>query len=113
MDVSLIRQRYLSALEAGKSVEDATAIANGIAKPFRAKVELPPPPTGLAGKIGAGGAAHPLDHDWDGKAGGSQAPATDGDLPALRAEYQKIVGKRAFPGWDAVELRRRMAEATA
>ena len=34
----------------------------------------------------------------------------DNPLRALRAEYQEVVGKRAFPGWDETELRRRMAE---
>lgn len=48
-----------------------------------------------------------LDHDGDGKPGGSKAP--EGDLKALRAEYQDKTGKRAFPGWDEAEIRRRMA----
>jgi hypothetical protein len=55
---------------------------------------------------------HALDHDGDGRKGGSKAGAGD-DMQALRAEYQKVVGKRAFPGWDAAELKRRMAEAVA
>ena len=38
------------------------------------------------------------------------AEAAD-DLAALRAEYLRIVGKRPFHGWDAAELKRRMAEA--
>lgn len=40
-------------------------------------------------------------------------PAPDPALPGLRAEYAEKLGKRAYPGWDADELRRRMAEATA
>lgn len=32
-------------------------------------------------------------------------------LPALRKEYQKISGKRAFNGWDAETLRSKIAEA--
>ena len=49
------------------------------------------------------------DHDGDGKTGGSKA--ADEDLTALRREYQEKLGKRAFAGWDAAELRKRMAEA--
>lgn len=37
------------------------------------------------------------------------APADDRD--ELRAEYQTITGKKPFPGWDAAEIRRRMAMA--
>lgn len=51
----------------------------------------------------------PLDHDGDGKKGGSPKP--EGDVAALRAEYLAQIGKKPFPGWDADELRRRMAEA--
>jgi len=55
------------------------------------------------------GKPHPLDHDGDGEKGGSIAPPADDDLPALRAEYQQKMGKRAFPGWGAAEIRKRMA----
>lgn len=55
---------------------------------------------------------HALDHDGDGRKGGSKAGAGD-DMQALRAKYQEVVGKRAFPGWDAAELQRRMKEASA
>lgn len=34
-----------------------------------------------------------------------------GSLSALRAEYQKVVGKRPFHGWDAAELRAKLDEA--
>lgn len=37
------------------------------------------------------------------------APADD--LAALRAEYQDVVGKKAFHGWPADELRAKIAEA--
>lgn len=33
------------------------------------------------------------------------------ELAALRAEYQEVVGKRAFHGWDADQLREKIAEA--
>lgn len=35
----------------------------------------------------------------------------DEELAQLRAQYQDAVGKRAFHGWDAAELRSRIAEA--
>jgi hypothetical protein len=42
-------------------------------------------------------------------------PADDNDgdenpLKAVRDEYEQVVGKRPFHGWDEAELRRRMAE---
>lgn len=33
------------------------------------------------------------------------------DLKALRVEYQKVIGKRAFNGWDADTLKAKIAEA--
>lgn len=51
-----------------------------------------------------------LDHDGDGNPGGSAAPENTDRLKELRAEYQALVGKRPFPGWDEAELERRMAE---
>ena len=39
--------------------------------------------------------------------------ADDDDLAALRAEYQDVVGKKAYHGWSADELRDKIAEAKA
>ena len=50
-----------------------------------------------------------LDHDSDGKEGGSKTAG--GDLKALRAEYREVVGKQAFNGWDAATLREKMKAA--
>lgn len=33
------------------------------------------------------------------------------DLTAMRAEYQEVVGKKAFHGWDADTLREKIAAA--
>jgi hypothetical protein len=41
---------------------------------------------------------------------GSGEPVGD-DVAALRAEYEAKLGKKPFMGWDADELRKRMAEA--
>lgn len=40
----------------------------------------------------------------------AQALRDDEDLSRLRAEYQEAVGKRAFHGWDAGQLREKIAE---
>lgn len=54
----------------------------------------------------------PLDHDGDGEPGGSvPAEGDPEELAALRADYQQALGKRPYYGWDADELRRRIAEA--
>lgn len=45
-------------------------------------------------------AADPADSDAD-------------DLTALRAEYQDVVGKRAYHGWDVDDLRGKIAAAKA
>lgn len=73
---------------------------------FKSMAEIPPD---WIAAIKAG-PLDPLDHDGDGVRGGSPRPEGD-DLPALRAEYQSLVGKRPFMGWAADELRRRIAEA--
>lgn len=51
---------------------------------------------------------HPLDHDGDGRPGGSLKPEQTDDLPAIRAAYQAKFGKRPFMGWDRDELTKRM-----
>lgn len=43
----------------------------------------------------------------------SPKPAAAGDIKALRAEYQKVVGKRPFNGWDADTLKAKIDEAKA
>jgi hypothetical protein len=53
---------------------------------------IPPPPKAVADAIAG-------------------KPVPDPALPGLRAEYAEKLGKRAYPGWDADELRRRIAEA--
>lgn len=35
------------------------------------------------------------------------------DITFLRAEYQRVIGKRPFNGWDADTLRHKIAEAKA
>lgn len=51
---------------------------------------------------------HPLDHDGDGRPGGSIKPEQTDDLHALRAAYQAKFGKRPFMGWDAADLAKRV-----
>lgn len=50
-----------------------------------------------------------LDHDGDGRPGGSTVQTGD-DLPALREEYEALAGKRVFHGWDADTLRAKIGE---
>lgn len=53
-----------------------------------------------------------FDHDGDGQPGGSAKPSdAEGGLAALRAEYQQVVGKRPFAGWDAATLQEKIAAA--
>ena len=39
--------------------------------------------------------------------------SADFDLAKLRSDYQELIGKRPFHGWDAAELQRRIDEALA
>ncbi len=102
-DVSAIRARYLAALEQGMSIAEATRHANGINVPHREPSTIPPPSKPPAKPI------DPLDHDGDGKKGGSEKPPADPDLAILRAEYQAKFGKKPFAGWKADQLREKLA----
>ena len=53
-----------------------------------------------------------LDHDGDGKPGGSLKQDSSEALKAARAAYKEKFGKLPFNGWPIEELQRRM-EATA
>lgn len=64
---------------------------------------------GVNDKIDSSSRPHPLDHDRDGRPGGSIAPAPADMMRALREEYFRLIGKRAFTGWPEDELRRRIA----
>lgn len=41
----------------------------------------------------------------------AEASGDDG-MKALREEYQRVVGKKPFGGWDAETIKAKMAEAT-
>lgn len=78
------------------------------------RTNVPPPPEAVRAKIaGDEPKRHALDHDGDGKPGGSVAAEQTEDLPALRAEYQRVIGKRPFAGWDAETLKQKIAAAGA
>lgn len=55
----------------------------------------------------------PLDHDKDGKKGGSTAPEQTDELADLRAQYADLYGKRPFMGWDAKTLTAKIDEKLA
>ena len=50
----------------------------------------------------------PLDHDGDGRKGGSAPAAQSDELTTLRAEYQDRFSKKAYHGWSAEELRQKI-----
>lgn len=78
----------------------ASEVPAALAKVTEQGFKVPPPPIVHASTTQSAGDDHTDDTD----------DADDNPLKALRAEYQEVVGKRAFPGWDETELRRRMAE---
>lgn len=75
--------------------------------PRPAAETLPPPPPPVVEADPAHAESQPETPTAD------EAPETiaDADLAATREEYQTKLGKRPFHGWDAAELRRRIAEA--
>lgn len=52
----------------------------------------------------------PLDHDHDGRKGGSLKQDLSDDLAEARRAYAETFGKRPFHGWDAETLRKMIAE---
>lgn len=63
-------------------------------------------PEHLADEQIEAGAAEPIDDE-------DHAEPDDEGVPALRKQYEALLGKRPFAGWDADELRRRMDDAAA
>jgi len=55
----------------------------------------------------------PLDHDEDGKKGGSKSAEQSDELAKLRADYAEIVGKKPYHGWNAEELQAKIDEKLA
>lgn len=55
----------------------------------------------------------PLDHDRDGKRGGSTTPGPSPELQAAREEYKRVTGKNFFSLWDIEELKARQARHVA
>jgi len=56
-----------------------------------------------------GGLGYSTRHMEAEKPASKQAP--EEDLTELRSLYQEVVGKRAYHGWDAKELKKRINEA--
>lgn len=64
----------------------------------------------ILGKLGYGR------RDMQAEEGVSVMPASvpqHDELTLLRAEYERVVGKRPFMGWDEAKLREKIAEAKA
>jgi hypothetical protein len=56
-------------------------------------------------------ARDPLDHDGDGRKGGSKPGERGEAIDAQRAAYQAKFGKRPYHGWDAETIAAKIAEA--
>jgi len=72
-------------------------IAVGRAKARRVPGKIAPPPADVVQKVVQ---SNPPDNAAE-------------DLSKLRSEYQELIGKRPFMGWDAAELQRRIDEVLA
>lgn len=96
-------------LKAGDRFDARSSEANILVKLGKAEApripgNVPAPPAALRNRLSQ------LDHDGNGKPGGATG-ATD-HMRELRAEYQRVVGKRPFSGWDEATLREKMAAAS-
>jgi len=106
-------------LKAGDEFEATRAHARVLvaikkATPVRTPGEIAPPPEDVAQKMRESVVANAqLDHDGDGRPGGSKAPEQTDDLKALRAEYREVLGKNPFSGWSAEVLKEKIAAAPA
>lgn len=75
----------------------------------KAKYEADPGAYVLLDDDGNPVARDPLDHDGDGKKGGTKAEPKDPELNDLRKQYEETFGKKPFGGWDADKLRAKLA----
>lgn len=87
----------------GVATMDKDAIAAARPAPIAVAPAATPPPAAPPG--------NPLDHDGDGRPGGSAAPAPSDDLKLLREQYRQAIGRPPFPGWSADLLREKIAAA--
>ena len=100
-------------LEAGDVFEARKGHARVLEALKRAKATtdaIPPIPAALKTRVMKAN-RDPLDHDDNGRKGGAPKPEQSEDLFDLRAQYERVVGRRPFMGWDAAELRKRIANA--
>jgi hypothetical protein len=108
--------RVLSALKRAAMVPGNRMPATIPPIPEKLKAKAPKPATAPVDPDGnapsSEAPADPLDHDGDGKKGGAPKPEQTGDLSELRAEYERVIGRRPFMGWGAEVLRKKIAEAS-
>jgi hypothetical protein len=84
---------------------------DGKHKAWLKKIEMPkgwrfhPVPGSAPKRIGN---LSDLDHDGDGKAGGSASGGSGNEIKALRTQYAEKFGKRPFNGWDADTLKEKL-----
>lgn len=77
----------------------------------RAKYEADPSAYVLCDEHGVALKTDPLDHDGDGRKGGTKAAPKNPELADLRKQYQAKFGKRPSPRWDADAISAKLAEA--
>lgn len=74
----------------------------------RAKYDANPDAFVLVDDEGKPLKASPLDHDGDGKKGGTKAAPKNPELADLRKQYQAKFGKRPSPKWDADAIKAKL-----
>lgn len=80
---------------------------------LRDKADVPPPPPAVAAKIAA--AVAPVTPAAVGAMTTADMPSAtaEDDRPALRAEYERVLGKAPWVGWNTEQLREKIAAAQA
>lgn len=93
------------------------AIKKAEAQVERVPGRIDPPPADLLAQVEGqartqGEHKDALDHDGDGRKGGSVKQPDSEEISALRAAYQQRFGKKPFAGWDVESLKEKLAAAS-
>ena len=87
-----------------RAIDDVFEVTDGLKASWFEEVE---PEVATAAEA----AKSPLDHDGDGKPGGSTAPEKTPLLKQLRKQFRDLFGKKPFSSWGEAELQAKIAEA--
>lgn len=108
-DVFDVQNRHVKVLEAVKRAKVATGSVPPMPAALKTRVSRPVPTPAPAKPVPA--EAEPVEPVAD-QAGEEQTgEAVSEDLTELRAEYERVIGRRPFMGWGGDVLRQKIVDA--